>query len=101
MDGRSLLDRSWRRPRVLTEYWRLKHPSDVPTWASIRTRTYQYVEYDDDAAAVTFREYYDLRADPWELVNLLHDGNGGDDPDVGPLHRTLEDARTCAGTGCP
>jgi len=101
MDGRSLLDDSWTRRRVLTEYWQLKHPSDVPTWASFRTHREQYVEYYDDAGAVTFREYYDLRRDPWELTNLLHDGTSGDDPDVAALHRTLAGDRTCVGTACP
>jgi arylsulfatase A-like enzyme len=100
MDGRSLLDR-WTRPGLLLEYWRLKHPPDVPTWASIRTRTFQYIEYYADNGSVTFREYYDLAKDPWQLTNLLRDGKPGNDPDLGPLEAELAAARTCVGTACP
>ncbi len=100
MDGRSLLD-AWTRDRILLEYWRLKHPADVPTWASIRTRSYQYIEYYSDDGAVTFREYYDLAIDPWELTNLLHDGNPANDPALGAIQAQLTKDRTCAGAACP
>jgi arylsulfatase A-like enzyme len=99
-DGRSLLG-VWTRPRLLTEYWRLKHPSDVPTWASIVTRSFQYVEYYSDSGAIIFREYYDRREDPWQLTNLLHDGHPGNDPRVAPLHRLLAADRACSGSTCP
>ena len=100
MDGRSLFD-SWTRDRMLLEYWRLKHPSDVPTWASIRTRSYQYIEYYSDDGKVTFREYYDLARDPWELVNLIHDGTQGNDPSLRPISAELAALRTCVGAACP
>lgn len=99
-DGRSLLDPA-TRSRVLTEYWQIKHPSDVPTWASTLKRSFQYVEYYDQNGAITFREYYDLRADPWELTNLLHDGNRANDPAIRRLHRELAADRTCSGSACP
>lgn len=101
MDGRSLLDKTWARDRMLTEFWRIKHPSDVPTWASLRTPSLQYVEYYDASGNITFREYYDLETDPWELTNLLHDGRRTDDPAVAALHQQLTQDRTCAGAGCP
>ena len=41
LDGRSLLSGE-RRTRIVLEYWRVTW---VPTWASLRTRRYQYVEY--------------------------------------------------------
>ncbi len=44
MEGRSLLDSTWRRERMFTEYQRMDNVN-VPTWASIRTPDYQYVEY--------------------------------------------------------
>jgi hypothetical protein len=54
---------------------------------------------------VTFREYYDLRADPFQLVNVLADGDPANDPDVDQLSDWLERERQCAGqTGqlpCP
>ena len=100
MDGRSLLDATWRRDRILTEYWRPK-PTDPPTWASLRTRTYHYIQYYRPDGTVAFREYYDLTADPWELTNLLHDGHSGNDPALGPLERQLAADRACAGSSCP
>ena len=48
-----------------------------------------------------FREYYDLVHDRWQLVNLLHDGDPGNDPDVGPLHDQLTADRSCVGGACP
>ena len=99
MDGRSLLDR-WRRNRMLLEYWRLKHPSDVPTWAATFTRGYEYVEY-DAGGRIVFREYYDLRRDPWELTNLFRDGVRSNDPDAAPLHRQLAADRGCSASTCP
>jgi arylsulfatase A-like enzyme len=99
MDGRSLLDRSWTRPRLLLEYWRW-NGSTAPPWASTWSRHYQYTEY-YDAGEITFREYYDLDHDPWQLVNLLKDGRSGNDPDIGPLHDLLTADRSCVGTECP
>ena len=100
MDGRSLLDRSWTRPRLLLEYWRWRG-STAPPWASIWSRHYQYTEYFDAAGEIMFREFYDLDHDRWQLVNLLHDGDPGNDPDVGPLHDLLTEDRSCVGTACP
>ncbi len=45
------------------------------------------------------REYYGLGSDPWELTNLLHDGNSGNDPDVGGLTAQLARDRRCVGYG--
>jgi arylsulfatase A-like enzyme len=103
LDGRNLLAGS-SRPRALLEYWNDANNSpNIPTWASIRTAAFQYTEYYDNATPpnVTFREYYNLAADPYQLVNLLGDGVPGNDPDTAPLSQTLRTARQCAGTGCP
>jgi arylsulfatase A-like enzyme len=99
MDGRSLFS-GWKRNRMLLEYWRIKHPSDIPTWGALYTRRYEYVEY-DVGNRIAFREYYDLRHDPYELTNLLHDGTATDDPDVAALHRQLAADRSCSGASCP
>jgi arylsulfatase A-like enzyme len=97
MDGRSLLQPD-TRARVLLEYWR-EGDKRFPTWASIRTRTLQYVEYyDEDGLTPIFREFYDLGSDPWELNNLLSDGDPGNDPNVGALAAQLSEDRRCAGT---
>jgi arylsulfatase A-like enzyme len=102
LDGSSLLSPS-RRNRILLEYWR---EVSIPTWASIRTRTYQYTEwYEDDGVTPMFREYYDLVRDPWQLVNLLADPDGANDPSLPALEAQLQADRECEGTsppvGCP
>lgn len=110
LDGRSLVEPNVRN-RILLEYWMeeswiLTWPP-FPTWASIRTSKYQYIENyaDDDESAPTFVEYYDLVHDPFQLHNLLDDGDRGNDPDVAELSSLLARDRVCAGTtgktGCP
>jgi N-acetylglucosamine-6-sulfatase len=41
---------------------------DPPSWRALRTRTHTYVEWQDGSGD---RELYDLRADPFQLTNLL------------------------------
>jgi arylsulfatase A-like enzyme len=99
LDGRSLLAPDARN-RLLLERWRERVAPWIPNWASLRTRDYQYIEYyADDGVTTIFREYYDLRRDPWQLTNLLHDGNPNNDPNVAPLRRQLAADRQCSGTG--
>jgi hypothetical protein len=50
---------------------------------------------------VTFREYYDLLKDPYELRNLLRDGKPGDNPNVARLSDRLALDRVCVGDDCP
>jgi arylsulfatase A-like enzyme len=101
IDGRSLLQPG-TRSRLLVEYHLHALFTGVPTWASTRTATTQYTEYyAEDGQTVTFREYYDLAADPWELRNLLGDGDPSNDPNVASLSAQLAADRTCAGTACP
>ena len=99
MDGRSLLDR-WDRRIRLTEFHHV-HTARPPTWAAFETAGFHFIEYYGARGSVAFREYYDLNHDPWELVNLLHDGDAGNDPAIGPLHRRLAELRRCRGTTCP
>jgi arylsulfatase A-like enzyme len=100
LDGRSLLS-GVRRTRIVLEYWR---ETWIPTWASLRTRRYQYVEYYREGRRF-FREYYNLVRDPWQLRNLLHDGNPANNPDLARLSTQLRRHRGCAGTtgvnACP
>lgn len=100
MDGRSLLDPAWTRDRILTEFWRLQRV-ETPSWVSLRTRTYHYIQYYRTDGSVAFREYYDLTQDPWELTNLLRDGDPGNDPALAPLEAQLAADRACAGVACP
>lgn len=81
MDGRSLL-RSGTRDRLLLEWWKQGPGQADHSWASTVTPKYQYIEHYDlrlrDGALtgtgrIVHQEYYDLRGDPYQLRNLLHD----------------------------
>lgn len=98
MDGLSLLRRPGHR-RLLLEQW----GGGPGTWASIRTRTYQYIEYyaGVHGKSPTGREYYDLVSDPWQRHNLLGDRREGNDPKVRRLSKQLRRDRRCGGEACP
>jgi hypothetical protein len=101
-DGRSLLTGT-TRSRQLTEHW--CNITKCLYWAAERTDQYHYIEYYDgpnfDTATVTFREYYDLGADPFELRNLLHDDDPTNDPNLTIPAAHLAADRNCAGNTCP
>lgn len=99
MDGRSLL-KDWSRQKILLEFFTYPNTS-VPSWGSVRTRRYQYVEYFRDGGGVSFREYYNLNRDPWQLRNLYKDGKPGNDPNTATLSARLDELRECAGRECP
>ena len=102
VDGRSLLDGSWDRDILFNEYWYQQRRSTRPSWASVRSRSYQYIEYyDPGATTLEFQEYYNLVADPWQLENLFRDSDPGNDPNVERLAALLDRFRRCAGTSCP
>ncbi len=90
LDGRSLLG-DYVRKRILTEYW--NEGLAIPSWASIRTREGQYVEYYDSGGRVTFTEYYDLLRDPAQLENLRRPPSR--------WREQLEADRACVGRACP
>ncbi len=93
LDGRSLL-RVGSRTRLLMEFATSK--SNAPAWASLRTPTYQYTEYETGT-----REYYDLQSDPWQLRNLLGDNDPSNDPQVSDLSSQLAAYSQCRGSSCP
>jgi arylsulfatase A-like enzyme len=100
LDGRNLLDRNWKRNRMLLEFWCSNKGCN--RWASTRSRHLQYTEYYDESGAITFRELY--RNDPWQLDNVLADGDPSNDPTPGKLerlHRRLTHDRTCVADSCP
>src|SRR5439155_2088280 len=47
------------------------------------------------------REYYALYSDPYEMTNLLQDGNSANDPNVSALSAQLQRDRFCVGSECP
>lgn len=102
LDGQSLLASSTRR-EVYAEYFNdSANLATIPSWATVRGRTFQYIEtYDISTGALAFREWYDLAADPYMLRNLLADGDPGNDPATGAVATRLAGYRTCAGTKCP
>jgi arylsulfatase A-like enzyme len=102
MDGHDILS-GYNRQVALTEYWQDdRNIRAIPTWAAITTDQYQYTEYYDPAnpTVIVFREYYSMVNDPWQLVNLLNDGNPGNDPNLTPLHNLLVAQKACAGSTC-
>lgn len=104
MDGKSLLDESWNRSEILLEYGSRGARGDrveVPTWKGLRTETAAYTEYYDDYGAVTFREYYDLVQDPYELENLLEDDDLSNDGAAEALRAELLTVKNCKGSACP
>jgi arylsulfatase A-like enzyme len=102
LDGRTLLD-TWDRDHVYSE--NKFGGQGFPSWSTIRSPTEQYIEwYDEDLETISFREYYDLGEDPWQLKNLLGDGDGTNDPAPGRLTElSLQIARDrrCEGTSGP
>ncbi|HEX2056739.1 MAG TPA: sulfatase [Actinomycetota bacterium] len=101
-DGRSLFG-PLERTRILTEQWG-SWSANRPTWASIRTHDYQYTQYYFKDGRVRFREFYDLRSDPWQVKNLLGDADAANDPApfvIKQLEIQLERDRVCAGITCP
>jgi hypothetical protein len=76
----------------------------APTWASLTALDYQYVEYYDEDGKRTFREYYDLLRDPWQLTNTLGDFDPTNDPSpvqLQSLSARLAADRRCATSSCP
>jgi arylsulfatase A-like enzyme len=94
VDGRSLLG-LWDREALLAEvYGAISRPE--LRWASMLTHDYQYVEYyGGDETVPTFREYYDLAQDPWQLDNVFGDGDTSNDPDLMELTLRLARYRSC------
>ena len=69
----------------------------------VRTPTVKYIQTYDASGAVTFREYYNLVADPAENLNLLGDASTANDPpasEITALRNRLNAFAVCAGATC-
>jgi arylsulfatase A-like enzyme len=111
VDGQNLLAPSLEpRERLFLEV--------VPRWASLILRSgAQYTEYyqgnlsperwgarsagDDFPSGIPVREYYDLRSDPLQLTNLVHERSSDDltGAVLDELASQLAEDRACAGKG--
>lgn len=101
VDGRDLLFEDWSRSRLLVE---IERTDSVPVWASNISPDHQYIEYYEQGSIPSFREYYDLITDPWQLTNLLNDGDPTNDPSLEEqiqFKETLDQDRQCVGSACP
>jgi arylsulfatase A-like enzyme len=102
LDGRSLLE-PFDRDHVYSE--NKFGGQGFPSWSTVRTGSDQYIEwYDEDLETVSFREYYDLAEDPWQLTNLLGDGDTSNDPSperLSALALQIARDRRCEGTSGP
>ncbi len=105
LDGYSLLDQHWRRKVQYGESYNVRPDRHwEPPWRSIRTGDFQFIEWLSETIPqrIVWREYYDLRTDPYELDNLLGDSTTANDPHVQRLHARLVRAAFCAGhPSCP
>ena len=102
LDGISLL-RGAEREALFLEY--IGGGPGLPSWDSILSPNSQYTRYYEPGTddVTIYREYYDLEADPFQLLNV----QGDDDPvnDLPPWRVDEYDAlidrmRTCSGQDC-
>ncbi|MFI6225158.1 sulfatase-like hydrolase/transferase [Nocardia salmonicida] len=77
---------------------------DMPSWSAVRNRRYLYVRWYDRERPLDQREYelYDLRADPYQLTNLIKtpQGRAAHADIVTDLDHRLGELSTCTGRSC-
>jgi len=78
---------SWRSS-FLTEYFQEKQYPQTPTWQAVRTERWKYIRYSN---LKDMDELYDLRADPYEMKNLIKDT--GSQPALREMQSELETLR--------
>jgi arylsulfatase A-like enzyme len=104
-DGKDILGADPARPRWFSEYTQMTDFNSAtttayevpPSWATEVTPSEQYIEIYAADGTVTDREYYNLISDPYELNNLLKDGNPNNDSDANTLTQQLAQDRNCSG----
>lgn len=105
VDGHDILSGHAREAGLTEYFYDTANGNNIPTWAAVRTSTYLYAEYygtsPSTATTPSYREYYDMVNDPFQLVNLYGDGNPANDPDTAALSAQLAALKTCSATTCP
>lgn len=96
VDGRSLLQDA-TRDHLVFELW-MDPLTRKLAWSAYLDERRIYAEYYNEVGEVTFREYYDLVNDPFQLRNLLGDADPTNDPD--PLHLSWIRSALSRGTSC-
>jgi N-acetylglucosamine-6-sulfatase len=71
----------------------LPNPPQPPPWSAVRSNTAIYIETTQNGDV--FREFYDLRHDPYQLDNVA-----GSDPRVSDYAAALSALRGCTGQAC-
>ena len=95
LDGHSLLRRHIRRQLLIEMGSRAK---GAPPWRALITRDgSHYIEY-HEGRRIVYREFYNLRSDPWENSNLAV---GNPPPQAQRLSKLLRRIKRCHGNGCP
>jgi arylsulfatase A-like enzyme len=97
VDGRSLFGPSTRSEMLMEYFYIPSRP--LPKWRSLWAPTSTYIRYYESEGQP--REYYG-RDDPWQLVNVYHDGIDGNEPaNEAYLDALLDAYATCSGASCP
>lgn len=76
---------------------------EIPTYTAIRTTEWTYVEWDQSPIGQGVgAELYDLRADPYQLENLLAtpDGRAAHAATVAELQTRMNELAECSGDSC-
>ncbi|MGL4174854.1 MAG: sulfatase family protein [Dermatophilaceae bacterium] len=73
--------------------------TDLPGWRGLRSETHTYVEWQDGSGDL---ELYDLRADPYQLDNLLatDEGRAANADLAASMAQRLGQLSTCSGSSC-
>ncbi len=102
VDGRSLRsvlegsEATWRSMILLERRLEVESEYSGPPFSGIVTDgRMKYVEYDNGE-----RELYDLKADPYELTNLLHEPTPEAEAKAQELSVRLEALKSCSGDSC-
>jgi N-acetylglucosamine-6-sulfatase len=89
---------TWRQEMLIEHPAGAGLPIQIPPYYGVRTATELYVEYDSgDPEYNDKTEYYDLRADPYELTNLVRQTSSSV---LARLSARVAALKACRGSAC-